>query len=112
MDLSFLADFIEPIADWVNGYLYEIALAMISTLLVIYGDKILALIKKQIGSLKPFLRITLFVVFCSFGFALLTTFLTPLIVAFIQDIDSIWSPLVVLILFYIIGWLAQKRGFI
>jgi len=112
MDLSLVTDFIMPFSLWVNDYLNEIALSIVSTLLVIYGDKILAFLKKQIGSTQPILRITLFVIFCAFGFAFLTAFLTPLVVEFIQSFEIVWLPLIVVALFYLLGYLAKKRGFI
>lgn len=112
MDLSFLTDFIITIGQWLKTYLHEIGLAMVSTLLVIYGNQILALIKKQIGGVQPFLRITLFIVFCAFGFAFLTAFLTPLIIGSLLEVDVIWLPLIVIVSFYIIGFLAQRKGYI
>ncbi len=112
MDVTPLIDFILPIAQWLQEYLYEIGLAMVSTLLVIYGNDILGLIKKQIGGVQPFLRLTLFILFCGFGFALLTSFFTPLLIGLIQQVDLVWLPLIVLITFYFIGFLARKKGFI
>lgn len=112
MDLSLLHDWIMPISNWLNQYLYEIGLSMVSTLLVIYGDKILAIFKQQIGSVRPVLKITLFVLFCAFGFAFITSFLTPVVVSTIQKVDAIWLPFIVVISFYVIGLLAQKRKFI
>ncbi len=112
MDLALLIDFISPIAEWLQDYLYEIGLAMVSTLLVIYGSDILGLIKKQIGGVQPFLRLTLFIIICAFGFAFLTSFLTPLLFGLLHQVDVIWLPLIVLISFYLIGFLARKKGFI
>jgi len=112
MDFTPLIDFALPIADWLQGYLYEIGLAMVSTLLVIYGSDILGFIKKQIGGVQPFLRLTLFIIFCAFGFAFLTSFLTPLITGLLYQIETIWLPLIILVTFYIIGLLARKKGFI
>jgi len=112
MDFTPLIDFILPIAKWLQSYLYEIGLAMVSTLLVIYGSDILGLLKKQIGGVQPFLRLTLFIIFCAFGFAFLTSFLTPLITGLLHQIDVIWLPLIIVFTFYAIGFLARKKGFI
>ncbi|VAW47485.1 hypothetical protein MNBD_GAMMA04-675 [hydrothermal vent metagenome] len=112
MDLTFLIDLISPFAEWLQGYLYEIGLAMVSTLLIIYGSDILGFIKKQIGGVQPFLRLTLFIIICAFGFAFLTSFLTPLLFGLLHKVDVIWLPLIVLVSFYLIGFLAQKKGFI
>ena len=85
---------------------------MVSTLLVIYGSNILGVIKKQIGGVPPFLRLTLFIIFCAFGFIFLTSFLTPLTIGVLHHVEVIWLPLIILVTFYIIRFLARKKGVI
>ncbi len=112
MDLSFITDLINSLSGLMKTYLNEIVLSMVATLLVIYGNDILAFVKKQIGSLKLFLRITLFILFCAFGLAFLTSFLTPLISQTVGQVDAIWLPVVVIATYYILGILAQRKGMI
>lgn len=112
LDVTFLIDLITPVADWLQRFLYEIGLAMVSTLFAIYGSNILGFIKKQIGGVQPFLRLTLFIIICAFGFAFLTSFLTPLLFGLLHQVEVIWLPLIILILFYIIGLLARHKGLI
>ena len=112
MDLSFIVDLINSLSSLMKTHLNEIVLSMVATLLVIYGNDILLFIKKQIGSLKLFLRITLFVIFCAFGFAFLTSFLTPLISQTVSQVDAMWLPLVVIVTYYILGIAAQRKGLI
>lgn len=112
MDLSFVTDFLSLIAGWMKPYLGEIGLSMAATLLVIYGDDITRFVKKQIGSLQFFLKITLFVLFCAFGFALLTSFITPLVVGLLRDMNEAWLPVVIIGSFYLIGLGAQRKGMI
>lgn len=112
MDLSFITDLITLTSDWMKSYLNEIVLSMVATLLVIYGNDIMLFFKKQIGGLKLFLRITLFVAFCAFGFAFLTSFLTPLMSQTIGQVDKLWLPFIVIASYYLIGLAAQKKGMI
>lgn len=112
MDFSFVTDFLNIIAGWMKPYLGEIGLSMAATLLVIYGDDITNLVKRQIGSLQFFLKITLFVLFCAFGFALITSFITPFLVNLLRDINDAWLPIVIIGGFYLIGLGAQKKGMI
>lgn len=112
MDLSFIADFLSVIAGWMKPYLGEIGLSMAATLLVIYGDNITKMVKTQIGSLQMFLKITLFVLFCAFGFALITSFVTPLLVGLLAGINDAWLPIVIVGGFYLLGMGAQKKGMI
>ncbi len=112
MDLSFIVDLINSLSGLMKTYLNEIVLSMVATLLVIYGNDILLFVKKQIGSLKLFLRITLFVAFCAFGFAFLTSFLTPLISQTVGRVDALWLPIVVIVSYYLLGIAAQRKGLI
>jgi hypothetical protein len=112
VDLSFIVDLINSLSSWMKTYLNQIILSMVATLLVIYGNDIMLFFKKQIGSLKLFLRISLFVAFCAFGFTFLTSFLTPLISQTVGRVDSIWLPLVVIASYYLLGLAAQRKGLI
>lgn len=112
MDFNFFIDLMTTIADWMKHYLNEIVLSMVATLLVIYGDTLLMFLKKQIGSLKLFLRISLFVAFCAFGFAFLTSILTPFLSQSLGKIDAVWLPIIVITLYYLLGLAAQKKGMI
>lgn len=119
MDWSFLNDillFIEDvlisISVWMRPYLSHIGIAIAATLLAIFGNEIIAQLKKQIGALSLFLRITLFIVFCAFGFAFIMSFLTPLFVNFLASISDTWLALVVVGLFYSVGFIAQRKGMI
>lgn len=112
MDLTFVTDDLSVVAGWMKPYLNQIGLSMAATLLVIYGDNITKMVKTQIGSLQMFLKITLFVVFCAFGFALITSFITPLLVGLLRDIHDAWLPVIVVGGFYLLGLGAQKKGMI
>lgn len=94
----------------VRPYLSELGLAMMATLLVIYGNDIMNMLKQQIGGLNFVLKLTLFIVFCAVGFGLLTSLVTPWLISLLAEIDDLWLGLAVLAVFYFIGFLAKKRG--
>lgn len=112
MDLHFLTDFLTLLSSWMRPYLNEIGLSMVATLLIIYGDNIVAGFKKQLGSLQFFLKITLFVLFCAFGFAFITSVVTPFLTNLLRDISDTWLPVTVIGIFYLIGLGAQKKKMI
>lgn len=108
--INFFNDLLLQLSSWMKGYLNEIVLAMVATLLVIYGDKIMLMLRQQIGSLKLFLRFTLFVLFCAFGFSFLTSIATPFIAGWLALANPVLLPVLVVVIFYFIGYLAQKKG--
>ena len=112
MDLTFVTDFLSTLSSWMKPYLNEIGLSMAATLLVIYGNNITAAFKKQIGGMQFFLKVTLFVLFCAFGFAFITSFVTPFLMNLLRDINDVWLPVVIISAFYLLGLGAQKKGMI
>ncbi len=111
MDIvGWLNEIVLHISSWMKGYLNEIVLSIVATLLVIYGDDIMRLVKQQIGSLKLFLRFTLFVLFCAFGFSFLTSIATPFVSGWLASANPVLLPFVILLVYYLIGYLAQRKG--
>ncbi|NPA72166.1 MAG: DUF3392 family protein [Gammaproteobacteria bacterium] len=110
MDFSIVTEVINNISGWMKHSINEIVLSMVATLLVIYGNSLLLFIKQQIGSLKLFLRITLFVAFCAFGFTFLTAIVTPYLSEQLARIDSLWLPFIIVATYYLIGLSAQRKG--
>lgn len=107
--MEYLIDAVSTVSGWMRPYLSEIGLSMAATLLVIFGEDITDFLKKQIGSLKFFLKLTLFILFCAFGFAFLTSFVTPLIVQQLASVPNLWLAPMIIVIFYGIGMLAQKK---
>lgn len=105
-----LHDLILAISSWMKSYLNQIVLSLVATLLVIYGDNIMRMVKQQIGSLKLFLRFTLFVAFCAFGFSFLTSVAAPYIGKWLAMADPVLLPLIIVFLYYLVGYLALRNG--
>jgi hypothetical protein len=116
MDWSVLTDAFSQILMFITGlvqpHLYAISLAMMATLLVIYGDNVMGLLRQQIGSLNFFLKVTIFILFCGFGFGLITQYLTPLMVELFKMAGQTWLGIAVIGMFYLLGFLAKRKGII
>lgn len=110
--MEIVVDFLVTLSSYTRPYLHEIGLSMTATLLVIFGTDITNFVKSQIGSLKYFMRLTLFIIFCAIGFTVLTSYLMPFIVGMLAQIDDLWLFLVVIATYYFIGYLAQRKGLI
>jgi len=110
MDL--ILDALARFSGLMRPYLSEIGLSMVATLLVIFGQDVTNMLKQQIAGLKFFLKLTIFVVFCAFGFAFITSFITPIMVAWIAAISDTWLGLAIVAIFFGIGLIAQKKRMI
>lgn len=111
METSFINEILLTTSGWVRPYLTEIGFAMIATLLIIYGNNLTEILKKQIGGLQFFVRLTAFILFCAFGFALIANYLTPMLIELLAS-SGMWLGVVTLAVFYFIGILAQRKGII
>lgn len=108
--LGFFNDLILQLSAWMKGYLNEIVLSIVASLLVIYGDNIMRVLREQLGGLKLFLRFTLFVLFCAFGFSFLTSIASPFISNWLAQAPPVFLPLIIVMIYYFIGYLAQRKG--
>ncbi len=110
--INFFLSLLENSSELIRPYLSEVGLSLVATLLVIYGNTITTQIKRQIGSLAYLLRLTLFVLFCALGFAFITSFLTPLAISWLAEASDTWLAVIVLVAYYAVGVLAQRKGLI
>lgn len=97
-------------SQWLYPYLDEIALAIIATLLVIYGNSINLMIKKQTGSLHFIARTTVFVGLCTFGYGFLVVFLTPILGKWLAGIGMIYLGPLIVGVFITLGVLAERKN--
>lgn len=94
---------------WAAKHLSSITLALVATLLVIYGDLINGFVKRLLRPYHRLVRILGFVLMCAFGYGLLTVILTPILASWLSYIDTKWLCVLVVAVFLLVGWLAEKK---
>lgn len=90
-------------------YVRDIALALVATCLVVFGDDLNRFVRRQISSLHFIWRTLIFIALCAFGYGALTIFLTPVVAAQLGKLTNLWLPWVCLTIFIALGMLAQRR---
>ena len=98
--------------QWLQPHKGELSVAVVTTLLVIYGDVLNKYIKRQLRPYHFVVRTCLFVIICTFGYSSLVLLLSPLVSAAFQFIAYPYFPLAVIALAITIGVLAEKRRYI
>lgn len=96
------------LAEHMRPHNKEIALAMIATLLVIFGDFINKTVKKLISKQPFWLRISAFISLCAFGYGSLSVWLTPILARFLLNQNSVIYVLTVIGSFLLVGILAER----
>ena len=97
-------------SQWMRLYLPHIVMALVATLLIVYGENVNALVRRWIGGWNFFMRVFIFVLLCSFGYGLLATALSQMFLKMFQGINNLYLALVVVVIFIVVGILAEKKN--
>lgn len=96
--------------QWTHSNMDSITLALVATLLVIYGDQINNFVRRLLRHYPRLIRIMGFVVLCAFGYGLLTVLLTPVLANWFSLVSQKWLAPIVLAAFLLVGWLAERKN--
>lgn len=106
--MDMLLDLIVSLSRWSRGHLYDISLAIMATLFVLFGPGLNAWVQRSIGSLNFILRTLIFVIVCAVGYGLAIVFLTPWLAKGLAHFNNFTLSPVLLLVFFIIGILADR----
>jgi len=96
------------LAELMRPHNKEIALAMVATLLVIFGDVINGALRRLVRKQAIWLRIGAFIALCAFGYGALSVWLTPLLASFLLNLSSFVYVMTVVFSFLCVGILAER----
>jgi hypothetical protein len=104
-----VVELLTEFGQWLRTYQYQVALAIIATLLVIFGNNINSAIKRLIIKQHFIVRTSIFILVCAFGYGLLTVWLTNLLAQQLAKVPNLYLLPVVFIIFFTLGMYAQKQ---
>lgn len=93
-------------------YIAEVAMTMVATLLVVYGDVVNKHIKRMLSPYHFVIRTGVFVVICAFGYGAFILFVTPFVKQLIQMIPAMYLGITLTCSFLVLGYLAENRRYI
>ncbi len=94
---------------WFRPYQYQTAMAIVATLLVVFGQDINNVIKGLIAKRHLLIRVSVFVLVCTFGYGVLTVWLTELLTGQLAKIPHMYIIPLILLIFFMLGYYAQKQ---
>lgn len=103
---------LSQLSRWMQPYFAEIALSMVATILVIYGDVLNKYIKRFLSRYHFILRTTAFVLICAFGYGLLTVYAAPFAKQLILMLPHLYRGGAIVLVFLFLGYLAEHRRYI
>ena len=104
-----MTDLLIELGQGFRGYQYQTAMAIIATLLVIFGNDINNNLKKLVAKQHFIIRSVIFVLVCAFGYGVLTVWLTGLLSTQLSHIPNVYIVPVIFLIFSLLGMYAQKQ---
>jgi len=98
------------LGDWLFRYLDYISMAIVATLIFVYGADMNRFVKRQVRGKHFLLRLTIFILVCAFGFGTVTVLGITVIGTLLQSVDRKWLAPAVLLVFVGIGFLAERKN--
>lgn len=97
-------------SQWLYPWLADISTAIMATLLVIYGDTINRMLKRQISGLHFLFRTLIFILLCAFGYGALLIYGAPMLTKLLASLGMIYLGPLVVCVFIALGTIAEKKN--
>lgn len=107
-----MLEILTKITSWLSPYYSQISMAIVATLLVIYGDVINKRIKVFLAPHHFIFRTIIFVAICAFGYGAIIIFSTPYVKQLLLMIPGSYRGLSIIFAFLLLGYLADNRRYI
>lgn len=98
------------LSHWFRPHLFTVSLMIVATLLVLYGNNVNGMIKRQISGCHFILRTVIFILVCAFGYGLLTVWLTPFLAQLLGRVPNLYLGLLIVSISILLGVMAERKG--
>lgn len=98
------------LSQWLYPWLGEISMAIMATILVIYGETVNRMFKRQMSGLHFIIRTIFFILLCTFGYGALLIYGTPILSKLLASVGMIYLGPLVLGVFIALGTIAEKKN--
>ena len=97
------------LTNLIRPHTADIALAMVATLLVIFGDHINDAVRRLVKGQPIWARVGVFIALCTFGYGALSVWLTPILKSYLQTLSAGEYLAIVVGGFLLVGILAERH---
>ena len=104
-----MTELVINVGQWFRGYQYQTAMAIVATVLVIFGNDINSAVRKLVAKQHFIIRCITFIVVCAFGYGLLTGWVTRLLSQQLSQVPNSYVLPLIVAIFSVLGVYAQKR---
>jgi len=100
----------QSLSEWIRPHLYPIAMAMVATLLVVFGGDINKWVRKTVRNYNFFVRLLIFILICGAGYGIATVFLTKVLARMLGSVGNHYLAIVVALIFIALGLIAEEKN--
>lgn len=108
--MNVITDLLLSLSGLIRPHLTFVSSALVATLLVIYGNDVNRAVWTLIRRAHFIVRTLVFILLCAIGYGLIAVFLVPLVSRLLLMAGSVWFGLIVVLVFVLVGWLAEKHS--
>jgi len=99
-------------SQWLYPWTGEISMAIMATLLVIYGGTVNKMVKRQVSGLHFLFRTLIFILLCTFGYGAVLIYAVPLLTKLLASLGMTYLGPLVAGIFITLGIIAEKKNHI
>lgn len=99
------------LTSWVQPHLWTVSMAILATLLVLFGADLNRAVQELVKRLHFIFRVAIFTLVCAFGYGLLVEILTPLLAELLALGGRVWTGPLVIVALLGLGVLAERRHY-
>ena len=110
--MTWLNDLLLTPARWTRSNLSAITLGIAATILIIFGNDINRMVKRKIRHWPFVFRLLTFILICTFGYAVTTILFGKSLARFLGTLSDGTLLPVVIVIFAVIGLIAEHKGHI
>ncbi|MFW5858249.1 MAG: DUF3392 domain-containing protein [Planctomycetota bacterium] len=107
--MAYVVRFVESLSQVLRPHLGEVAMALVATLLVVYGNEINAAVKRRVIAWPFVVRLAVFVLLCAVGYGAIIIFVSPLVAKGLARLGGVWLAPLVAAAFLVVGILAERK---
>ena len=107
--MEYLNEFAKWLAGAIRPHLQVTSMALVATVLSIYGGNINSAVKESVKGLNVVFRLFIFIALCVFGYGVLTVLLAALVKTMLKDLSPMSLVIAIVGFFTLIGILAERK---
>lgn len=108
--MDYIHNAIRWVTDWIDEHLYQIAVALVTSLIALYAADIKRFIRNRIRKWSFFSRTAVFVLVSGVGFGLVVVLASPYVARLLAHFGGVLTLVVTVGVFVGVGLLAERKG--